>query len=211
MSGSSVAAVILYDQPHGLETVRSALHSQCPFQLCRQWALYAALACHWHVSSFRLPLSLFQSHIFCPFPALSTCVFSVYLSVSACPFILSLPPRLFPLSFSQMSLSSLCPSSSETRDPSQMGILINSVLRVTHFGSERENEGTHCPQHGQAASLSACCRGKNTVLQESRTLKLPESFFRAGKGFMVLCFILASLSEQGLMSLLSIYSSTCKA
>uniref|UniRef100_A0A8D2ZW95 non-specific serine/threonine protein kinase n=1 Tax=Scophthalmus maximus TaxID=52904 RepID=A0A8D2ZW95_SCOMX len=39
-----------------------------------------------------------------------------------------------------MSHSSLCSSSGETQDPSQMGVLINSRLRVTHFGLERENE-----------------------------------------------------------------------
>ena len=65
------------------------------------------------------------------------------------------------LSFLQ-SVSSLCSSASETQDPSQMGLLINSRLRVTYFGLERENQ---C-MHGQRNS---CCCLPLGVLQQERT------------------------------------------
>lgn len=57
---SSVAAVILYSQPHGSETMRSAFPAQCPFQAHCQWGLYAALPRPWHISSFLVRVS------FCP-------------------------------------------------------------------------------------------------------------------------------------------------
>ncbi len=69
ISVSSVTAVILYGQPHGLETVRSPLPAQCPFQPRCQWGLYTALACFWHVSSFLLGVSVCPSfcHLFSSF------------------------------------------------------------------------------------------------------------------------------------------------
>lgn len=75
--GSSVTGVILYGQPHGLETVRSALATQCPFQARCQWGLYAALARLWHVSSFLLRLSFSPSfyHLFLFLPCTFTLSF----------------------------------------------------------------------------------------------------------------------------------------
>lgn len=54
---SCVSAEILYGQPHGFETVKSALPVQCPFQACCQWGLYAALSRFWQVSSFLLSVA----------------------------------------------------------------------------------------------------------------------------------------------------------
>lgn len=98
------------------------------------------------------------------------CAFTLYLCwfFSCFPFTLSLPSLSF---LSQTSRSSLCSSSCETQDPSQMGDLINSRLRVTHFGLERENE---C-MHGQRNSSRCLPRGmlqqerKNPALGEQNT------------------------------------------
>lgn len=116
---SSVTAVILYGQPHGLETVRSALPAQCPFQACCQWGLYAALTRFWHVSSFLLRVSfcpafchLFSSLLFCSVVILSVFAFFLFSFHFACLLGSS-------LSSGQMSLSSLCSSSNKTQDPGQ--------------------------------------------------------------------------------------------
>lgn len=44
-----------------------------------------------------------------------------------------------------------CSDFSETQDPRQMGVLINSRLSVTHFGVEKENACMYS-QH------NSCCR-----------------------------------------------------
>uniref|UniRef100_A0A7N8XAF7 non-specific serine/threonine protein kinase n=1 Tax=Mastacembelus armatus TaxID=205130 RepID=A0A7N8XAF7_9TELE len=69
------------------------------------------------------------------------------------------------LSSSQMSHSPLCSSCSETQDPSQLGVLINSRLRVTHFGLERENEYMHSQEN------SRHCLSQSLLQQEREKKK----------------------------------------
>lgn len=74
-----------------------------------------------------------------------------------------------------MSRSS--PLFAETQDSSQMGVLINSRLRVMHFGlGERKRKGTQ-GQHDSRLWL-------RVHPQESRTLKPPESFLSIPKGIL---------------------------
>lgn len=106
-------AVISYGQPHGFETVRSAFPTQCPFSgplsvrsLCCSCSLLNRL---WFPpQSIFLLLLLLRSVTLCAF-------LSVFLSL----FPLSVRLGLF--SYSQMSHSSLCSSSSETQDPKPDG------------------------------------------------------------------------------------------
>lgn len=205
--GSSVTAVILYGQPHGSETVRSALPTQCPFQARCQWGLYAALARFWHVSSFLLRVSFSPSfyHLFS--------VSSLFLRS----FFFSCLPVCFPLfsfhfisllgsslSSSRMSCSSLCSSSCEMQDPSQMGVLINSGLRVTHFGWERENECMH-GRHN-----SRCCLPQGMLQQEIKNPALGKQntkahwvIFSSWKGIYDLFDFTAAFLSTSLLSVTS--------
>lgn len=102
---------------------------------CSCWTLVSSSGCLLpHFLSFHLYLFFF------------------YLVVVLFPlFSFTFSRLLISLTSSQMSQSSLCSLCSETQDPGQMGVLINSKLRVTNCGSKRENECMH-GQHD-----SRCC------------------------------------------------------
>lgn len=199
---SCVSAEILYGQPHGFETVKSALPVQCPFQACCQWGLYAALSRFWQVSSFLLsvaPSPPPPPSYHCSVTSLLCCflfflsffflLLLVSLTVSLCfSFSLALLFFLWP-----MSHSSLC-SSWDTQDPSQMGVLINSRRCVTHPDLEREkNKAKH--SHMLPVSMCAAWKGRNpTEKCFGESIKFTESFFSCRKGFMMFFYITNQLS-----------------
>lgn len=95
---SDVTAAILYGRPHGMETVRSALPTQCPFQARCQWGLYAALTRSWMslVSSSEY-LSPPRLLLLCVLFSLSSFHFSplrpvCFLHSEEPPFVFALPP-----------------------------------------------------------------------------------------------------------------------
>lgn len=151
--------------------MRSALPTQSPFQSSSQWGLYAALTCLWHVSSFLLDVS----------PPFSI---TWFLSSTLFLFCLFVSPSLFSFHFhssrfcSQMSHSSQFSSSSETQDLTQMGLLINSRLPVTHFSLERE--------------MNACTANSTAVLPalETQAAQKTQSCFRRAEHFLKLEYMM---------------------
>lgn len=153
MAGSCVRAVILYGGPHGSEMVRSV----SPHTMLLSDSLSARSLC----SSCSLLIHL----QFPPrgIPPSLTHTFYLILSLSSALFLLvSFSLLDASLSSCQMSLSSLFSFSSETREPSQMGVLINSRPCVSHSSSERENERMH-DQHD-----SGCCVSQGVLQREGK-------------------------------------------
>lgn len=167
---SSVTAVILYGQPHGLETMRSALPHNASFR--------AAVSEIFMLRLLGTDASLVSSSGYLSPPLSLTCFLSLFLALSLLPPPLSFPyvsvSLVFPLFFSLL-IFSVCSSPSSCQ-MSLLGFPLPFLqwntrsrpggdshkfrLRVTHFGLERENECIHGQQ--------PCCLPQGMLQRERK-------------------------------------------